>query len=208
MEKLTVAGSVVLKTQLNLDLVESLYPQLLAEFDALDPIYLRSGADKTPGPGYQWMKTITEIDDVVKLLLAEHYAVDVAKFTTTDSWLLLQTDEEWIDNQPHDHLGAGSLVVVAYIMADPATDSISFFDSAGNEEIVSIISVETTMVRIEESDYGFGKFLKDHRENIKLIPKEDMEMIEEMLRNKLPKENDIVGRMSDSVGQQSSHMWN
>jgi hypothetical protein len=64
------------------------------------------------------------------------------------------------------------------------------------------------MVRIEESDYGFGKFLKDHRENIKLIPKEDMEMIEEMLRNKLPKENDIVGRMSDSVGQQSSHMWN
>jgi hypothetical protein len=76
------------------------------------------------------------------------------------------------------------------------------------EEIVSIISVETIMVRIEESDYGFGKFLKDHRENIKLIPKEDMEMIEEMLRNKLPKENDIVGRMSDSVGQQSSHMWN
>ena len=76
------------------------------------------------------------------------------------------------------------------------------------EEIVSIISVETIMVRIEESDYGFSKFLKDHRENIKLIPKEDMEMIEEMLRNKLPKENDIVGRMSDSVGQQSSHMWN
>jgi hypothetical protein len=76
------------------------------------------------------------------------------------------------------------------------------------EEIVSIISVDTVMVRIEESDYGFGKFLKDHRENIKLIPKEDMEMIEEMLRNKLPKENDVVGRMSDSVGQQSSHMWN
>jgi hypothetical protein len=139
MEKLTIAGSVILKTQISLDLVESLYPQLLAEFDALDPIYLRSGADKTPGPGYQWMKTITEIDDIVKPLLAEHYTVDVAKFTTTDSWLLLQTDEAWIDNQPHDHLGAGSVVVVAYIMADPATDSISFFDSAGNEEIVSIM---------------------------------------------------------------------
>jgi len=77
-----------------------------------------------------------------------------------------------------------------------------------SEEIVSIISVDTVMVRIEESDYGFGKFLKDHRENIKLIPKEDMEIIEKMLRNKLPKENDVVGRMSDSVGQQSSHMWN
>jgi hypothetical protein len=77
-----------------------------------------------------------------------------------------------------------------------------------SEEIVSIISVDTVMVRIEESDYGFSKFLKDHRENIKLIPKEDMEIIEKMLRNKLPKENDVVGRMSDSVGQQSSHMWN
>ena len=139
MEKLTLAGAMVLKTQVSLDLVESLYPQLLAEFSALDPIHLRSGANKTTGPGYQWKKTITEIDSIVKPLLADHYDTDIAKFTTTDSWLLLQTNEPWIDNQPHDHQGSGSLVIVAYIMADPASDSISFFDDAGNEEVLLIM---------------------------------------------------------------------
>jgi hypothetical protein len=139
MEKLTVAGSIVLKTQISLDLVEELYPQLLTEFEELDPDYLRSGADKTTGPGYQWQRTIREIDNVVTPMIAEHYSLDVAKFTMTDSWLLLQTNEPWIDNQPHDHLGGGSVVVVTYIMADPASDSISFFDDAGNEEVLSIM---------------------------------------------------------------------
>ena len=139
MEKITVAGSVVLKTQINLDLVELLYPQILLEFDNLDPIHLRSGADKTPGPGYQWKKTITEIDNIIKPLLATHYDTSIEKFTTTDSWLLLQTNEPWINNQPHDHQGGGSLVVVAYIMADPETDSISFFDDGGNEEVMPIM---------------------------------------------------------------------
>jgi hypothetical protein len=139
MEKLTLAGALVLKTRLDLDLVETLYHSTLTEFENLDPIHLRSGANKTTGPGYQWKKTITEIDSVIKPLLAKHYDVAISKFTTTDSWLLLQTDEEWIDNPVHDHKGAGSVVVVCYLMTDPATDSISFFDDGDNESILPVM---------------------------------------------------------------------
>jgi hypothetical protein len=78
-----------------------------------------------------------------------------------------------------------------------------------SEEMIEIISVGNIMKRIEESDYGFGKYLKDHEENSKLIPKEDMEMIEKLLRNEFSKkEEDVVGQMSDSVRQQPSYMWN
>jgi hypothetical protein len=77
-----------------------------------------------------------------------------------------------------------------------------------SETHISIIPFETIMEKIEESDYGFSKFLKDHEKNSQLIPKEDMEMIEKLLRNKLSKEEDVVGQMSDSVRQQPSYMLN
>lgn len=77
-----------------------------------------------------------------------------------------------------------------------------------SEEIVSIISFETIMERIEESVYGFSKFLKDHQENVKLIPKEDMEMIEKLLNNKTSKKEDVVRQMTDDLKQQPSYMWN
>jgi len=78
-----------------------------------------------------------------------------------------------------------------------------------SETHISIIPFETIMERIEESDYGFGKYLKDHEKNSQLIPKEDMEMIEKLLRNEFSKkEEDVVGQMSDSVKQQPSYMWN
>ena len=77
-----------------------------------------------------------------------------------------------------------------------------------SETHISIIPFETIMEKIEESDYGFSKFLQDHQENSKLIPREDMEMIEKLLRNEFSKKEDVVGQMSDSVRQQPSHMWN
>jgi hypothetical protein len=77
-----------------------------------------------------------------------------------------------------------------------------------SETHISIIPFETMMEKIEESDYGFSKFLQDHQENSKLIPREDMEMIEKLLRNEFSKKEDVVGQMSDSVRQQPSHMWN
>jgi hypothetical protein len=77
-----------------------------------------------------------------------------------------------------------------------------------SEEMIEIISVGNIMKRIEESDYGFGKYLKDHEENSKLIPKEDMEMIEKLLRNEFSKKEDVVGQMSDDLRQQPSYMWN
>jgi hypothetical protein len=78
-----------------------------------------------------------------------------------------------------------------------------------SETHISIIPFETIMEKIEESDYGFSKFLQDHQENSKLIPKEDVEMIEKLLRNEFSKkQEDVVGQMSDSVRQQPSYMWN
>jgi hypothetical protein len=77
-----------------------------------------------------------------------------------------------------------------------------------SETHISIIPFETIMEKIEESNYGFGKYLKDKEENSKLIPREDVEMIEKLLRNEFSKKEDVVGQMSDSVRQQPSHMWN
>jgi hypothetical protein len=75
--------------------------------------------------------------------------------------------------------------------------------------MINIISVGNIMERIEESDYGFSKYLKDHEKNSQLIPKEDMNIIEKLLRNEFSKkEEDVVGQMSDSVRQQPSYMWN
>jgi hypothetical protein len=139
MEKLTLAGALVLKTRLDLDLVESLYQETLIEFDSIDPANLRSGASKQPGPGYQWIKTYPQINSLLVPMLAEHYDIAINKFTVTDSWVLVQTNEAWIDNPVHDHKGAGSIVVVCYLMTDPQTDSISFFDDGGNETALPVM---------------------------------------------------------------------
>jgi hypothetical protein len=76
------------------------------------------------------------------------------------------------------------------------------------EEIISIISTENVLCRIEESDYGYGKFLKDHQENSKLIPKEDIELVKDLLKNKLSNEEDVIKQMTDDLRQQPSYMWN
>ena len=77
-----------------------------------------------------------------------------------------------------------------------------------SETHISIIPFETMMEKIEESDYGFGKYLEDKEENSKLIPREDMGMIEKLLRNEFSKKEDVVGQMSDSVRQLPSYMMN
>jgi hypothetical protein len=77
-----------------------------------------------------------------------------------------------------------------------------------SETHISIIPFETMMEKIEESDYGFSKFLQDHQENSKLIPREDMEMIEKLLRNEFSKKEDVVGQMSDNNRQLPSYMMN
>jgi hypothetical protein len=64
------------------------------------------------------------------------------------------------------------------------------------------------LCRIEESDYGYGKFLKDHQENSKLIPKEDIELVKDLLKNKLSNEKDVIKQMTDDLRQQPSYMWN
>jgi hypothetical protein len=133
MENLNLAGFKVIKTQIDLDLVETVYNQIQSEFDNMDPQNLRSGLDQTNGVGYQWAKTLPEINQQLYPAIKQAYDIDQTDIEIIDSWILLQTDERWINNPVHDHRGGGSLVIVVYIMADPQTDSISFFDDAGNE---------------------------------------------------------------------------
>jgi hypothetical protein len=133
MEDLTLAGHRVLKTQIDLNLMEAIYENALQDFEKIDPNNLRSGAVKVKGPGYQWPSTNTAIHTELVNKIAEAYGVEASSYQITDSWFLLQTNESWIDNPVHDHRGSGSLVVIVYVMADPSKDSISFFDDAGNE---------------------------------------------------------------------------
>jgi hypothetical protein len=58
-----------------------------------------------------------------------------------------------------------------------------------------MVSVKTFLGEVEKSNYGYGKFLKDQKENIEFIPKEDMEEIGNLL-----KEN--------SVEEEQSILWN
>ena len=52
------------------------------------------------------------------------------------------------------------------------------------EELTDNVSIKTFLDEIEKSDYGFFKFLTDQQENVKLIPKEDIEEIGNVIRKK------------------------
>ena len=76
------------------------------------------------------------------------------------------------------------------------------------EEMIEIISIEIVLCRIEESDYGYGKFLIDHEENSKLIPKEDMDIIQKLLRNELSKKENVIKQITNDFRRQPSYMMN
>ena len=63
------------------------------------------------------------------------------------------------------------------------------------EELTDHNSVMTFLGEVEKSDYGYGKFLKDQKENVELIPKEDIEEIKNIIREK-------------SEMEEQSIMWN
>ena len=140
MEELNLSGYKGFKTQINLDLMETLYTEILQDFANITSQNLRSGTDHSTGVGYQWAKTYPDINSQILEQIGTAYNVDPTSYEFTDNWVLVQTNESWIDNPVHDHKGGGSLVVVVYIMADPTTDSISFFDDVGNETRVPIQS--------------------------------------------------------------------
>jgi hypothetical protein len=76
------------------------------------------------------------------------------------------------------------------------------------EELNDTISIKTFLGEIEKSDYGYEKFLKDQQENSKLIPKEEMDIINNLIKNESLDIETIVNRMSESEMEVPSHMWN
>jgi hypothetical protein len=134
MENLTVAHHKINRTKINLDVIDPIFNQILSSYSSKEPNQFRSIANPETGVGYQWGDNFEAIDNLIPPLLEEIYNTDQNLFSKTDSWVLLQPTDSWINNPPHDHLGGGGVVVVVYIMADPMRDSISFFDDTGNEE--------------------------------------------------------------------------
>jgi hypothetical protein len=76
------------------------------------------------------------------------------------------------------------------------------------EELNDTISIKTFLGEIEKSDYGYEKFLKDQQENTKLIPKEEMDIINNLIKNESLDIETIVNRMSESEMEVPSHTWN
>ena len=76
------------------------------------------------------------------------------------------------------------------------------------EELTDTVSIKTFLGEIEKSDYGYKKFLEDQQENVKLIPKEEMDIIKNLLRKKSLDIEDIVNQMSESDMEVPSYTWN
>ena len=76
------------------------------------------------------------------------------------------------------------------------------------EELNDTISIKTFLGEIEKSDYGYEKFLKDQQENTKLIPKEEMDIINNLIKNESLDIETIVNRMSESEMEVPSYTWN
>lgn len=72
-----------------------------------------------------------------------------------------------------------------------------------SEEMIEIVSIENIVKRIDESEYGYGRYLIDHQENTKLISNEDMGMVEKLFKKK-----DVIGQMIENFQQQPSYMMN
>jgi uncharacterized RmlC-like cupin family protein len=138
MEELNLAGYKGFRFRLDPAQMQTLYTQVLAEFATITPAELRTGTDQSAKVGYQWAKSLPSINDQILPALGQAHAVDHGDYIISDSWLLLQTNEAWIDNPIHTHHGSGSMTAVVYVMADPSHDSISFFDDAGNETRIPV----------------------------------------------------------------------
>ena len=102
------------------------------------------------GPGYQWMSQTSETNkEIKKHILQKCGELFEKEFHISDSWFLLQTEEEWIDNPFHQHLTSDKQAVV-YIQTNE-DDYVEFKDK-NDESVVERYKVSDGMLVVFESD--------------------------------------------------------
>jgi hypothetical protein len=102
------------------------------------------------GPGYQWVTETTETNkEIKKHILQQCEELFSSKFFISDSWFLLQTQEEWIDNPFHQHLTSKKQAVV-YLQTNE-DDYVEFKDKE-DESIVEKYKVFDGMLVVFDSD--------------------------------------------------------
>jgi hypothetical protein len=106
--------------------------------------------DPNTGPGYQWMSQTSETNkEIKKHILQKCGELFEKNFIISDSWFLLQTEEEWIDNPFHQHLTSDKQAVV-YIQTNE-DDYVEFKDK-NDESVVERYKVSDGMLVVFESD--------------------------------------------------------
>ena len=90
------------------------------------------------GPGYQFFPSDlgNEYKVLSKIICDRMSQIVDKQIFILDSWVLLQSNENWIDNQPHEHL-TSDWIGVLYLQTNES-DSITFLDDAGNEETLEV----------------------------------------------------------------------
>lgn len=154
--ELNLANNKVLKTNIDGELLKKLQSESITEFGKYTDIsksYIPNTESaylfRTPtdlnnpsvGPGYQWIPANTDsIKEFKEFVLNEVVNHLKSEYKISDTWYLLQTNEEWIDNPFHQHLTA-HWVCSAYINVTDG-DTIEFSDTAGNIESYTPVTGE------------------------------------------------------------------
>jgi len=143
MEELNLAGNKVYKSSIimNDELVQ-FRTKIIEFFESKTernlfktPINLDNPAI---GPGYQFiMNKMGNFYKNTKNVILDRISQKLEKKVgTIDEWILLQTNEEWIDNNIHEHL-TSDWVSILYLQTNLG-DSISFYDDASNFETLEV----------------------------------------------------------------------
>jgi hypothetical protein len=147
LKELNILGNRILEINLESSVIEELKKECLAcfknalEVSELYPsesnVYLfrtpSSLKNKQTGPGYQFqLNNSKHFDQYAELVQTELFKLFNKKLKINDRWVLLQTNESWIQNDIHQHLTA-DWVSVCYLSLNE-NDSIEFCDDGGNSE--------------------------------------------------------------------------
>lgn len=127
-----IFGKTVVKLSLDKDTINFFYAESVKDFDSINENDLITGQDKSIfGPGYQFWQSYNKLNKLLeekyKFYLSNKIDIDTL---SVKNWLLIQTDESWINNDIHDHVSnfaePARKVIVTYLNCN-YNDSILFY---------------------------------------------------------------------------------
>lgn len=140
MRKISVAGNEIVELEIPEEIIKGLRDHGMRQFTEYHdhrPVYFRTPLDfanPETGPGYQFEATTSESLDKIKGILQAAIEDIHDKFMTcTDVWYLLQRQESWMYNPPHDH-PTSEVLAICYLSIKEGETAIEFYDKSGNFE--------------------------------------------------------------------------